>query len=169
MNLAEVIISQYLAALDMLKQTITKCPESIWNDPRDKTAFWRIAYHALFYTHLYLQESEKTFKGWANHRPDYHLLGPTPWPPHDLPKIGEPYDQATVLDYLAFCQQQVRDLVPRLDLDSESSGFEWLPFGKLELQFYTIRHLQQHTGELMDRLGTRAAIEIDWVGMKHEE
>jgi hypothetical protein len=38
--------------------------------------------------------------------------------------------------------------------------------GKLELQFYTIRHLQQHTGELCERLGTEAGIEIGWVGMR---
>ena len=68
-----------------------------------------------------------------------------------------------MLDYLAFCRQQVADRVPRLNLEAES-GFGWLPFGKLELQFYTIRHLQQHTGELMERIGTRAGVEIDWVG-----
>ncbi len=168
MNLPEVIISQYLAALDMLKQTITQCPAAIWNDPGDKTAFWRIAYHALFYTQLYVQESEATFRPWPRHRNEYQFLGPTPWPPHEPPQIGEPYDQAAVLDYLAFCQQQVREIVPRLDLNAASSGFDWLPFGKLELQFYTIRHVQQHTGELMERLGTRAAVEIDWVGMRHE-
>ena len=55
--------------------------------------------------------------------------------------------------------------VPQLDLEAES-GFGWLPFGKLELQFYNIRHLQQHTGELMERLGTRAHVDVDWVGMK---
>jgi len=27
------------------------------------------------------------------------------------------------------------------------SGFDWLPFDKLELQFYNIRHIMQHTGE----------------------
>jgi hypothetical protein len=52
-----------------------------------------------------------------------------------------------------------------VDLEA-ASGFFWLPFDKLELQFYTIRHIQQHTGELMERLGTRANVEIDWVGMQ---
>jgi hypothetical protein len=70
-----------------------------------------------------------------------------------------------VLDYLVFCQQQVVERVPQLDLEA-SSGFDWLPFGKLELQFYTIRHIQQHTGELMERLGTRANVQLDWVGTK---
>ena len=47
--------------------------------------------------------------------------------------------------------QQVVERVTQLDLEAHS-GFEWLPFGKLELQIYSIRHLQQHTGELMERL-----------------
>jgi hypothetical protein len=56
--------------------------------------------------------------------------------------------------------------VPQLNLEA-ASGFDWLPFGKLELQFYTIRHIQQHTGELMERLGSRAGVEVNWVGVKH--
>jgi hypothetical protein len=167
MNIPEVIISQYQSALEMLKQAITRCPESLWNSPGDKTKFWHIAYHALFYTHLYLQESEQSFVPWSKHRNEYQFLGQVPWPPHAPPQIGEPYDKASLLEYLAFCQRQVADRVPQLDLQA-ASGFDWLPFGKLELQFYTIRHMQQHTGELMERLGTRANVEIDWVGLKHE-
>jgi hypothetical protein len=52
-----------------------------------------------------------------------------------------------------------------MDLEAES-GFYWLPFDKLELQFYNIRHVQQHTGELCERLGAQGEIEVDWVGMK---
>ena len=106
------------------------------------------------------------FTPWRLHRPEYQFLGQLPWPPQAAPKIGEPYDKETVLDYLAFCQQQVVERAPRLNLEAES-GFNWLPFNKPELQIYNIRRLQQHTGELMERLGTRAGIELDWVSMKH--
>jgi hypothetical protein len=54
MDISEVIVSQYLASLEMLKQTIAKCPPTIWDDPNDKVKVWQVAYHALFYTHLYL-------------------------------------------------------------------------------------------------------------------
>lgn len=158
MDLPSVIMSQYLASLEMLKQTISQCPESIWNDPSDKTKFWRIAYHALFYTHFYLQDSEQTFTPWPKHRDRSHRLG-------EAQRPVEPYDKETVLEYLAFCQQQVVERAPQVNLDA-ASGFEWLPFDKLELQFYNIRHLQQHTGELMERLGTRANVEIRWVGRR---
>ncbi len=166
MNLPEIIISQYRAALAMLGQAITRCPDSLWDSPDDKTKYWHIAYHALFYTHLYLQDSESTFRPWSKYRKDYHYLGPLPWPPHDLPQIGESYGKDDLLEYLAFCERQVAERVPALDL-AGASGFYWLPFGKFELQIYTIRHIQQHTGELMDRLGTRADVECDWVDVGH--
>jgi len=85
---------------------------------------------------------------------------------HALPQIVEAYDKDTVLEYLAFCQRQVVERVPQVNLEA-ASGFDWLPFSKLELQLYTIRHIQQHTGELMERLGARADVEINWVGMQH--
>jgi hypothetical protein len=34
------------------------------------------------------------------------------------------------------------------------------------LQFYNIRHVQQHTGELCERLGAKGEVEVDWVGMQ---
>src|SRR5512139_2830844 len=117
MNLPEIIVSQYQASLEMLKQTITCCPESIWDRPGDKSKFWHIAYHALFYTHLYLQDSEQTFVPWTKHRNHYQFLGQTPYPPHTLPQIGEPYDKDSLLEYLAFCQQQVAERVPQQNLD----------------------------------------------------
>ena len=162
MNYPQIFMAQYQAALEMLKGAITRCPDDLWDSPQDKTRFWHVAYHALFYTHLYLQDSEQTFTPWSGHRPEYQFLGPVPWPPHAAPKIGEPYDKAGVLAYLAFCQREVEERVPRLDLEA-GSGFDWLPFSKAELQIYTIRHIQQHAGELMERLGTRAGLELDWV------
>lgn len=73
--------------------------------------------------------------------------------------------RTSVLEYLAFCQRQVAEQVPQLNLEA-ASGFDWLPFGKLELQFYTIRHIQQHTGELMERLNARTDVGIDWVATR---
>ena len=142
-----VIQSQFLAALEMLKQVIVKCPEALWNAPGDIDPCWRKAYHALFYGHLYLQDTHTSF---------------TPWEKHHDPDTGVPFTQTEVLDYLVYVQKQVLEHVPVLNLQSDS-GFSWLPFNKLELQFYNIRHIQQHAGELYERLGSRESIELDWV------
>lgn len=164
MDYHAIIRSQYLATLAMLQQAIEKCPEALWNQADDKAKFWHIAYHALFYTHLYLNTTGAEFKPWAKHREDYQFMGSIPWDNNRLPKIGAPYQQAELLDYIAFCRQQIDHHVPTLDLTAPS-GFDWLPMSKFELQIYTIRHLQQHTGELMERLGSRADISVDWIGM----
>ena len=73
MEYREPIIAQYLAALAMLKQSILACPETIWDRPDDPTTFSQVAYHALFFTHLYLQESEHAFRVWSGHRDAYRF------------------------------------------------------------------------------------------------
>ena len=80
MDIRQTLQSQYLAALEMLKQVIVKCPEASWDAPGEKGKFWNKAYHALFFAHLYLQESEKHFQPWEKH--------------HD-PDTGEPFPRET--------------------------------------------------------------------------
>lgn len=168
MTIQETIQSQYQAALEMLRQAIVDCPAALWDDPARRNRFWHVAYHALFYTHLYLQPVEGDFTPWEKHKENYQFMGPLPWPPHEEPEIGEPYSQADVLAYLDLCRTQVIEQIPALNLDDGASGFSWLPFGKLELQFYNLRHLQHHAGELCDRLGA-ANIDVEWVGMKRKD
>ena len=161
----DIIKSQYAASLEMFRQAVKKCPGDAWNNKRDKNRFWHICYHALFYTHLYLQTTEGDFIPWEKHREEYPFLGKLPWPPHADPKIGDPYSKEDILEYAAFCLKEVEKRVDALDLES-TSGFHWLPFDKLELQFYNIRHIQHHAGQLIDRLRNHDNIGVDWVGAK---
>jgi hypothetical protein len=164
MDTKALIQSQYDATLDMLDEAIQACPEDLWADTSFKNAFWHVAYHALFYTHLYLGQRLENFVPWSKGRPEYELLGDTlPWDPQRKPKIGEPYTKGEVLEYLAFCRQVIENQVPALDLEA-ASGFDWLPFDKLELQFYNIRHAQHHTGQLTERLRSSTGTGIRWVG-----
>ena len=164
MDTKEILKSQYHAVLEMLGQVVENCPEALWLAEGYPNHFWQVAYHALFYTHLYLHPTGQDFKPWEEHREESEFMGPLPWPPHSQPKPCEPYTQAQVLAFLEICQQMVDQQMSSLDLDA-SSGFDWLPFNKTELQIYNIRHLQQHTGELCERLGM-AGIDIGWVGSR---
>ena len=160
MTAKDAMQSQYLAALAMLREMVERCPPALWLDAQFKNQTWQVAYHALFFTHLYLHPKIAEFKAWERHRTDYENLGP-----HRMPNIGEPYSQADVLEYLILCEEQVRTWIPQLDLEGPS-GFDWLPFNKLEHLLYNLRHLQQHTGELSERLGTNAGLELGWVGSR---
>lgn len=148
MDIKQVIQSQYLAALAMFKQVVVNCPQSVWDFPGDKFKFWSKSYHVLFYVHLYLQDAEKDF---------------VPWEKHHDPDGDIPFTKDEVLEYLEFVKKQVIERVPATDLEA-ASGFHWYPVNKLELQFINIRHIQQHTGELYESLGTRENIELGWVG-----
>jgi hypothetical protein len=161
MGVKETIKSQYYASLEMLKQAIEACPESLWYGPEYPSPFWRIAYHALVYAHFYLQPSEADFVPWEKHQAGYRFLG------SDGEGAGEPYNKEELLAYHRLCSEQVGEQVTAVDLEAES-GFHWLPFDKLELQIYNIRHIQEHTGELYERLGTAGGPEVGWVGMKRD-
>jgi hypothetical protein len=156
MDIRQIIRSQYLAALEMLEQAVVKCPNSDWNAAQDKNKFWHLAYHALFYIHLYLQETVAEFTPWEKHQDGLQRPG----------SAGEnapaAFDREEILAYLAICQAVVEEKTRLLDLEAPS-GFDWLPFNKLELQFYNIRHLQQHVGELYERLGRGGQVDLEWV------
>jgi hypothetical protein len=167
MDALETLNSQYRASLRMLRATIEACPADLWNGAEDSNRFWHIAYHTLFYVHLYLSLSEEKFEPWEKTIPEYNFLGRLPWPPHAKPRIGEPYPQAAVLEYCDWLSDRVADLVRAADLEAPS-GFPWLPFRRLELHVYNLRHIQHHTGQLIERLRRAGIKGIDWVGMDHE-
>ncbi len=151
MNTQKVIQSQYLSALAMLKQAITKCPPAMWEAPQDRDKCWFIAYHALYYAHLYLQATRKDFVRWRK---------------HGKPVSSAPLSKKEVLEYLAFVEQEVARRVPVTDLEAES-GFHGFHIDKLELQLVNIRHIQQHAGELYERLGARGNVKLDWAEHRH--
>jgi len=161
-----VLKSQYHAALAMLEQAIERCPDRLWTSTGHSNQFWHIAYHALFFTHLYLQPDEQSFRPWKNHREEYQFLGSLPWPPHRPPNIAEPYTKAEVTEYLRTCGIMIDPAVDRFNLDSPQSGFSWYKMPKLEHQIVNIRHIQQHAAQLADRLRLVAGIGIDWIGGK---
>jgi hypothetical protein len=157
MSSVEIIKSQYLASLEMLREAVMLCPENQWDNSAYKNKFWQVVYHALFYVHFYLQPGVQAFVPWAKDRKGVHQMEP----------VSEPYLKQEILEYFEICQKEVQKQMPSLDLDAPS-GFDWLPFTKMELQIYSIRHLQHHTGELCERLGGLGEIEVHWVGSKRE-
>ena len=142
----------------MLKQAVEKCPDAMWVDTDYVNPFWRVAYHTIIYTNFYLSPTEEDFVPWEGHKDGMQLLG-------DEAPDAHPYSKADLLAYLDLCCEKVDIQIASLDIEAVS-GFDWLPFNKLELQLYNIRHIQQHTGELCERLGAHGEIEVDWIGRK---
>ncbi len=164
LDILQSVARQYGAALTMLGKAIEACPETLWLSEDYHNRFWHIAYHSLFYTHFYLQAGEADLRPWTKHKTDYQYLGPRPWENQEYRRPETPYSRAELLEYHELCCREAEAKMPGLDL-AAPSGFSWLPFNKLELQFYNIRHLQHHTGQLADRLRTTAGVGVAWARM----
>ncbi len=164
MNTQSALKSQYHAALAMLKQAIDLCPDELWTADGHPSQFWQIGYHTLFFTHLYLQPNLEAFKPWEFHREEYQFLQQVPWPPHEPPKLAEPYSKSQVLDYWRICDAMIDADVDRLDLEAEDCGFSWYEMPKLHHQLMNVRHIQHHAAVLADRLPSDVAGSADWIG-----
>src|SRR5262245_1823988 len=65
--LKPILLSQFEAALAMLKECIEKCPAAWWDGPAPthtiaKYPFWHVAYHTLCFVDCYLSPSDEAFE-----------------------------------------------------------------------------------------------------------
>lgn len=161
--------SQYLAALAMLGEAIEKCPDATWTAPGHTNAFWQIAYHTLFFTHLYSQPDNDSFRPWEGHQAGSQYPDAIPGPPDpesDLPLLPEPYTKDQALAFWRFCDVNIAGWVDAIDVLSTESGFSWYPVSKLEHQLVNIRHIQHGAAQLADRLRATADIGVAWAGAR---
>jgi len=159
---AEHIASQFLASFAMLRAAVSACHDALWDRDVDDNRFWQIAYHTLFYTDLYLAPSEEAFVPWEKHIADYPHMGRLPWPPHDEPRIGEPYTKDEIVAYLALIEAKISESLAAIP-DDDPSGFHWLPMTKGETHLYNLRHVQHHVGQLIERLRQETGQGVDWI------
>jgi hypothetical protein len=161
MRLKSSICGQYQAGLAMLRQAVERCPDAVWASGVYPRTYSRIAYHAVFFTHLYLQPNEESFRRWSGDRGyDPNLWG-------DAEPV-EPYSQSEILEYIDFVNSIVVSAVDKLDLESDESGFSWYPrVTKLDHQLMNFRHLQGHVGQLSEILMSHG-LDTDWMALWRE-
>ncbi len=156
----EEIISQYKASLKMLQDVIDRCPGKLWKNEKYENSYWRIVYHTLFYTSLYLSKSVSNFVPWIKHKKNYNYLGDTA--SDGMPVvIKNIYSKKEMIEYLEIIIKECENSVEEMS-EYERSNFEWLPISKTELHLYNIRHIQHHTGQLIERLHQAGITGIKW-------
>jgi len=160
MTIQAVLKSQYHASLAMLRDAIDACPTDLWTDGSYVNQFWQVAYHALFYTDFYLQQSESAFVPWEHHRRNYNRF------PADAEAARSltPYSIDEVRACWVRCDAMIDAAVDRLDLNAQESGFPWYKMSKLEHQFVNLRHIQHHTGQLAERIRQVTGRGVEWAG-----
>jgi hypothetical protein len=164
--------SQYHAALAMLRHAIELCPEPVWTGTEHRNAPWQVAYHTLFFAHLYSQSDEHAFVPWSHHVAAVQVPDAIPGPPDPdspLPLIADPYTKRQVLEYCDFVDAMIDGAVDAMDVFAPASGFSWYPIPKLEHQLVNIRHIQHGAAQLADRVRAAADAGVDWVGARSRE
>src|SRR4051812_41042157 len=149
--LRTTLAGQYGAALAMLDACLGLAESSgAWNEPVGKYPFWHVAYHVIFCTDMYLSQEEQSFRPPAFHQPGSNFLGPAPWAPDVKIVVDHTYDRPTLTEYVAACRAKAaRAVVAETEATlAAPSGFHWIPFTRLELHLYNLRHVQHHTGQL---------------------
>lgn len=164
-TLGSALWAQFGAAVEMLKNALVSCPTTLWTVrlwdvppesgfPPEFAAFWYIGFHTLVWFDLYLSGL-----------PEESFAPPAPFAqgeidsPESLPE--QPYTQQMLHDYLVSLRRKC--FTQFLNL-SDQQMFRPVEYGwtggqsisYLELQFYNLRHLQEHTAQLSLFLGQRA-------------
>jgi hypothetical protein len=163
--LRQALKEQYHAGLVMLADCVEKCPDDLWTGGTHPRTFWRIAFHAAYFTHLYLGQNEELYQPW----PDRPEGCPELWQkplrlePYELPEEFEPYVKTEALDYLAYIDSLIDSTVDTLDLEAQETGIPWYKnMTKLSHQLLNLRHIQGHVGQLSELLMARG-IDTDWI------
>lgn len=159
----------------MLDECIEKAPDDLWasagsNGSRER-AFWRIAWHTLYFTHCYLVQRTQDFNESAAEWPEAIRkklgVGPgqaaTEVEPYELPEDSEPATRQEMREYVAYLGGLIGPTIAALELDREDTGFHWYPdMSKLSHELMNLRHLKGHVGQLSELLMMRG-IEISWI------
>lgn len=149
----------------MLDDAICLCPDSLWTtivwedaDDARYGQFWFVAYHTVFWLDLYLTASAiKDF---------------TPPPPFIRGALpGQPYTKEQVRNYLLQCRQKCQSVIEDMT-DAQANQictYAWMSPTFLELQLYSMRHVQEHAAQLNLVLGLNGVTGLDWVSQARAE
>jgi hypothetical protein len=157
------LISQYEASLCMLRNCIEACRDEHYEGMIAHGSFRYIAYHTLFFTDLYLTNSEDAFALREIHQHGGDERG------QGLSR-GVPKDE--LLPYVQVCRAKMIEIVASETEQSFAgpSGFSWRKCSRLEMHIYNIRHVQHHTGQLSaylrrvdESIGQRRDV-MKWIG-----
>lgn len=146
------------AAIDMLENAITACPDALWSDREQQPEYWYVAYHTLFFLDYYLSETADGF------------APPAPFTLEELDPAGvlpeRPFTKDELLGYLEHGREKARRLVETLTDETarEIRRFNNSDWSVLDWILTSVRHVQHHTAQLNLILRQRTDSAPRWVG-----
>lgn len=137
-----MIWQQFGAAIDMLENAMSACPDDLWGDRSQHPEFWYIAFHTLFFLDLYLSDSDMGF------------VPPAPFTLDEMDERGllpeRVYTKKELQTYLEHGREKCRETISVLTEEKANRrcGFNWLDLSLAEMLLYNMRHVQHHAGQL---------------------
>ncbi len=160
-----IIWQQFGAAIDMLDNTLSACPDELWHgrlwhtlsEQPEYAQFWYLTYHTLFWLDLYLSGAVEGF------------TPPTPFTLDELDADGlvpeRPYTKAELQTYLNYSRQKCQATIEALtdEAAQRRCRFSWGEVSFAELLLYNMRHVQEHATQLNLFLGQNGVSVPGWV------
>lgn len=164
-SLAKTIIwQQFGAAIDMLNNAIRACPDDLWRaqlwdapaEQLEYSQFWYLTYHTLFWLDLYTTGAEEGF------------APPDPFTLIEMEEDGlpeQPFTKEELQEYLAYGRRKCQATLDALtdEAAQRRCRFGWGEVSFVELQIYSMRHVQEHAAQLSLFLGQQGVAAPDWV------
>jgi hypothetical protein len=170
-TLRTALWQQFGAAIDMLENTLLACPdtllqEHLWSEGPEYGTFWDITYHTLSWLDLYLTGCSVE---------EFTPLAPFKKMSDDA-LAKHPYTRDELHTYLKHLRKKCQLTINELSDEKARQPFYFPwdrenPISYLELQLYTLRHVQEHAAQLSLFLGQHAIPDeaLDWVGRAKDE
>jgi hypothetical protein len=142
----------------MLENAIDACPEALGGDDSQRTPFWYLVSHTLFWLDFYLTESPERF------------TPPAPFGLEEMDPAGvmppRVYTKRELRTYLNHGREKCRRRIEALTDESARRRFR---FGRMdmpaaELLLYNLRHVQHGAAQLNFILRQKTDSAPRWVG-----
>ena len=153
-TIKSLLWQQFGAAIQMLENAMTACPDEVWASEDWQFDFWYNAFHTIFWLDFYSSDSRESF------------IPTEPFGVTDLDPSGalpeRVFTRTELLAYLQLarqkCRQRIADLEPERIFKVGSRDFN-----HLELLLYNLRHVQHHVGQLNLLLRQRTVDAPRWI------
>lgn len=167
--ISDILASQYKAALGMLRQAIGKIPDEQWNTEEYGNPNWQIAYHIVWGVKFYLGAGPESYIPWKEAIEGAESLGGShDWEnPEEGVTIERPHSKEELFIFIEDLENNLVRDIEALPLH-EASGFEWYPYTRLELHINSIRHIQHHTAQLIERSKKKGVTGFPWWADRHQ-
>src|SRR5699024_10559430 len=124
---------------------------------------WQIAYHVLWATKLYIGVNLESYVPFENSIEGAESLGGAQdWENANAGvKVEGFHTKQELFSFIDSLETTLQSEIEALPL-GDNSGFEWYPYSRLELHINSIRHIQHHTAQIIERLKSKGITGFNW-------